>query len=199
VPLIFKSIEDDAALSELASRYWGEVQNQIEGLESKLSAVKRIYHELMTGEEDIRHLSDLSSGSQRFVEALRNRGGTPVYIEDPEILGEFMDWGRCIAIGLRSPAVFEKVYKAYEEAEHKRLEHLSKKIDETLGADESSVLIMREDHKLQFPADIQVFYVAPPSLDAIQRALREKNEEPRGQTGQGHDHEHDHPEETAKS
>ena len=28
---------------------------------------------------------------------------------------------------------------------------------------------MREGHQIQFPSDIQVFYIAPPSLDEIQR------------------------------
>ena len=191
VPLIFKSIEKDESLSGLASRYWGEVENQIDGLESKLSAVKKIYHEMLVGDDDSRHLSELSSGSEKLVGILKNRGGALTYIEDPEVLGEFLDWGRCISIGLHSPVVFEKVYKSYEEAEHKRLELLAKKIDETLGADESSVLFMREDHRLQYPADIQVFYVAPPSLDAIQRALREKQEERRRRAEQEHGHEHD--------
>ena len=190
VPLIFKSMEDDPALSEMASRYWGEVENQIQGLESKLSDVKRIYHEMLVGNEDVQHLGELSSGSRRLVETLKGRGASLTYIEDPEILREFLDWGRCISIGLRSPVVFEKVYKAYEEAEHKRLEFLAKKIDETLEADESSVLFMREDHRLQFPGEIQVFYVAPPSLDAIQRILRQEMEERHKQAGNGHDHEH---------
>ena len=47
---------------------------------------------------------------------------------------------------------------------------------------------MREGHHLQFPADIQVFYVAPPSLDALQRALRQRQEKPyREEAGQAHD------------
>ena len=32
---------------------------------------------------------------------------------------------------------------------------------------------MRENHQVQIPADIQVFYVAPPALDEIKRWLRE--------------------------
>jgi hypothetical protein len=199
VPLIFKSMEEDTALSELAARYWGEVENQIAGLETKLSEVKRIYHELLTDDEDIKHLGDLSSGSHKLVESLKNKGAVLTCIEDPVILGEFLDWGRCIAIGLRSPVVFETVYKSYEEAEHKRLEYLSKKIDETLEEDESSVLFMREDHSIQFPADIQVFYVAPPSFDAIQRVLREKREERLRRSGHDHGNGQDRSGETEKS
>ena len=191
VPLIFKSVEEDASFSELASRYWVEVENQVEGLESKLSDIKKIYHEMLIGEDDAQHLSELSSGSQKLVDKFKGRGARLTYIEDPGILSEFLDWGRCVSIGLRSPAVFEKAYKAYEEAEHKRLELLSKRIDETLEANESSILFMREDHKLQFPADIQVFYVAPPSLDALQRALREKHEERLHRAEHAHGNEHE--------
>jgi hypothetical protein len=72
--------------------------------------------------------------------------------------------------------VFSKVYQAYQESGKKRDEHIAKRIDETLQADETAVLFMRESHRVQFPGDIQVFYVAPPSLDAIQRALRERQE-----------------------
>ena len=33
---------------------------------------------------------------------------------------------------------------------------------------------MREGHQVQFPADIEVFYVSPPGLDDIKRWLRTK-------------------------
>jgi hypothetical protein len=35
-------------------------------------------------------------------------------------------------------------------------------------------LVMREGLQIQFPSDIQVFYIAPPALDEIKRWLREK-------------------------
>ena len=34
---------------------------------------------------------------------------------------------------------------------------------------------MREGHQLQFPSDIEVFYVAPPALDEIKRWSRSQN------------------------
>jgi hypothetical protein len=131
----------------------------------------------------------MSIGSHRLVDKLVSRGAVLTEIEDSDILGEFLDWGRCLSVGLESPVVFGKVYGAYQEAQRKREEHNAGRINETLQPDETSVLFMREGHHLQFPADIQVFYVAPPTLDAIQRALRERQEEAR------HKHNHEHEEE----
>ena len=48
------------------------------------------------------------------------------------------------------------------------------KIDETLKDNEIGMVLMRESHQVQFPADVQVFYVSPPALDDIKRWLREQ-------------------------
>ena len=183
VPLVFKPMEEDASLSELTAKYWSEVESQLANLESKLSDIKKIYHELLPGEEGIQRLKDLGIGSPRIIEALMGKGAALTQIEDVDIMDEFTDWGRCLSVGLQSPVVFGKVYESYQESGKKRDEHIAKRIDETLQADETAVLFMRESHRVQFPADIQVFYVAPPSLDAIQRALRERQET--------HHHEHE--------
>jgi hypothetical protein len=37
---------------------------------------------------------------------------------------------------------------------------------------------MREGHQVQFPEDIQVFYIAPPALDEIRRWLRDQEAKP---------------------
>ncbi len=41
---------------------------------------------------------------------------------------------------------------------------------------------MREGHQVQFPTDIEVFYVAPPGLDEIKRWIRAREEEPQTPT-----------------
>jgi len=190
VPLVFKPVEEDAALSELTAKYWGEVESHLANLESKLSDIKKIYHELLPGEEGIESLAHLSIGSHRIVKDMTSKGAVLTEIEDSDLLGEFMEWGRCLSLDLRSPVVFARVFEAYQEAQRKRNEHIAKRIDETLQADESAVLFMREGHHVQFPADIQVFYVAPPSLDAIQRTLRERQEKTyREEARRAHDEE----------
>jgi hypothetical protein len=85
-----------------------------------------------------------------------------------------MDWSRCLAIGLQSQKVFTTAYQSYTELSKKRNEHIARRIDETLKADEIGILFMREGHEVQFPEDIQVFYIAPPALDDIRRWLRDR-------------------------
>jgi len=56
----------------------------------------------------------------------------------------------------------------------KRYEHIARKIEETLKEDEAGILFIREGHLVQFPADVEVFSVAPPELDEIHRWQRER-------------------------
>jgi hypothetical protein len=38
-----------------------------------------------------------------------------------------------------------------------------------LNEGEAGILFIQENHQVQFPSDLQVFYVSPPGLDAIKR------------------------------
>ena len=78
-----------------------------------------------------------------------------------------------MAIGLQNQKVLTNVYESYTEAGKKRDEFIARHIDETLKAEEIGILFMREGHQVQFPAEIEVFYVAPPALDEINRWLRD--------------------------
>ena len=51
---------------------------------------------------------------------------------------------------------------------------MRQRIDTTLAEGETGVLFISEDHGVQFPTDVQVFYVAPPALDALKRWLGER-------------------------
>jgi len=43
-------------------------------------------------------------------------------------------------------------------------------------------VLMREGHQVQFPLDIQVFYVAPPGLDEVKRWLRDPEAKAQGRS-----------------
>lgn len=75
---------------------------------------------------------------------------------------------------MQSQKVFAEVYQSYLEVQKRRNELIARRIDETLKGNEIGVMLMREGHQVQFPPDIQVFYVAPPGLDEIKRWLRER-------------------------
>lgn len=180
VPLIFHPRDGEPELLEKIEKYWTQVDNQLGDLESKLGKVTRVYHELITeaGESGAGALKELNEKSARIIENRVSKGATLEATEDHDILTEFLDWSRCLSIGLENPGVFNKVYEAYREAGRKRNEHIARRIDETLKDDETGVLIIREGHQVQFPTDIQIFYVSPPALDEMQRWLRDRREKP---------------------
>lgn len=182
VPLIYRTEDSPEEYLAIFARYWEQVAAQISELGAKLGRVKRIYHELVpaAGDEGYKIIEELSESSHKIVQTCREKQAQLEAVEDGDILTEFMDWSRCLFIGLQNPRVVTRVYEAYQEAARKRTEHIAAKIDETLQANEIGLLLMRESHQVQFPPDIQVFYVAPPALDEIKRWLREQ-EKPAGE------------------
>ena len=171
VPLIFAPIKPEPDLMKLINKYWKQAREQVKNLEDKLTGVKKVYHELITsaGDEGIKAIEQLNAGSYPIVKNSLDKGAELQPIEDGELLIEFMDWSRFLAIGPQSKKTFTQVYESYLEVQKKRNEQIASRIDETLKDNEIGLLLMREGHQIQFPSDIQVFYIAPPSLDEIQR------------------------------
>ena len=176
IPLIYSGKEAQDEYLEKFNRYWNQVERQISKLELKLGRVNKLYHELIPagGDDGIKVIKDLNDKSYQIVKSKLKRGAQLEATEDRELLTEFMDWSRCLAVGLQNQKVFTQVYQYYSEANKKRNEYLAKRIDETLSPDETGLLFMMEGHQIQFPSDIQVFYVAPPALDEIKRWFRDR-------------------------
>jgi hypothetical protein len=176
IPLVYAGTDMPADYTEKYERYWEQVEKQVADLVARLGEVNRIYHELVAapGEAGEKTIKELSARSHRIVRAYLDKKAVLEAVEEADILTEFMDWSRCLLVGLQNPAVVRKVYDAYLEAGKKRDESIARRIDQTLKEDESAILLMREEHRVQFPTDMQVFYVAPPALDEIKRWLRER-------------------------
>ena len=157
------------------NRYWNQVEDQLGALELKLGKVSRVYHELVSsgGEEGVKMVKQINEKSYQVIKNRLDKGAQLEATEDNDVLTEMMDWGRCISIGLQNQGVINRVYQSYTEVSRKRNEYISSNIDRTLKADEIGILFMREGHQIQFPGDIQVFYVAPPALDEIERWFRD--------------------------
>ena len=178
VPLIFQGRNPEPEYIEKFEKFWSQVEIQISDLELKLGDVNRVYHELisLSGESGVKTIKELNEKSCQVVEKRLAKGAQLEAAEETGILTEFMDWTRCLAVGLENQKVFVAVYESYKEVSKKRNEYISKHIDETLKADEIGVLFIREGHQIQFPSDIQVIYVSPPALDEIERWLRDRHE-----------------------
>jgi len=177
LPLIFTPEKVEPDFKELLNKYWQQSQEQINNLEEKLAQAKKVYHEWIadSGEEGVKAAEEIAAGSKQIVKGCLDREAEFQPIEDRDLLNEFIDWSRCLSVGLLSQKVFAQVYQSYTEVQKNRQEQIAKRIDETLKSDEIGLLVMREGHRVQFPSDIQVFYIAPPALDEIRRWLREKS------------------------
>ena len=178
VPLVFTPPSPPAELGATVERYWREALAQIKGLEARIGHVKRIYHEMVAleGENGLETLKSLNTGSYELVKSMIERSAVLTSIEDSDLLNEFMDWGRCLSTGLYSHKVLTSVLQSYQEALDSRNKEMSSRLDKTLGVDEIGLLIVTENHRVQFPSDVEVFYVAPPALDEYKRWLRQQEE-----------------------
>ncbi len=175
VPLIYRGKEAPSEYVERFNNYWKQVEDQISTLELKLGNVNKILHELITAnsEEGADAIKELNDKSYEIVKKRLDKGAQIEALEDSELVAELMDWGRCLSVGLQSQKVFTSIYGSYTEVSKSRNEYIAKQINEMLDANEIGLLFMVEGHQIQFPQDIEVFYIAPPGLDEIKRWLRD--------------------------
>jgi len=171
VPTFYTAPNPPEELAQLLRTYWSEVREQISNLERSLGQVKHIYHESVFSDDDtgMQIVSTINPHGSSFIETLCRSTARLEAVEDRNALEEGTDWQRCIASGLVSEKVRKLVFEGYDEALKKRYEHISKTIDETLIESEVGALFIVEHHQVTFPKDVQVFYVAPRSLDAVRR------------------------------
>ncbi|HLG51545.1 MAG TPA: hypothetical protein VKY56_07910 [Chloroflexota bacterium] len=187
VPLVFSPAEPPADYVGMLERYWAGVRNQIRRLAERTGPIRRVYHEgvYRSGEEGARMIKELSKRSHALLDEYLQGDAVVEALEDADLFAESVDWQRCLMAGLTSRKVLDTVLNAYREATRRRYETMARRIDETLKPGESAVLLIQEDHAIQFPKDIQVFYIAPPALDEIHRWLRDREERARSEsTGQ---------------
>jgi hypothetical protein len=160
---------------ELADKYWDEVVRQIEKIENAGKAGK-IFCELISEQTD-EELGLLKKINERIHQIIKQRldeGDTLIPLESKEIFGPYTDWGNCLRV-VFTKEVFTKVLDFFMEFSEKRFQHILKVIDDNLGEAEAGLLIMKDEDRarLQFPRDIEVFLITPPSYDDIVRWLRD--------------------------
>ena len=130
-----------------------------------------MYHEAVfsAGDDGMSLLELLNPMAYSFIQAMCRSSARLEAVEDKKLVQENTDWQRCISVGLVSEKVTNTALDGYRDTIQKRFEVISVRIDETLKEGESGILFVRDDHRIQFTSDIQVFYVAPPALDALKR------------------------------
>ncbi len=176
VPIILMSPDAPSDGQELLERYWSEVRDHVTNLEGSLGEVGHVYHEAVynDGDEGIKMLEAMNPKGYSFIQAMCQSSAKLEATDDRALLEEASDWQLCLAMGLVSEKVLSAAVEGYQRATSGRFEHIGNRIGETLKENEAGVLFIREDHRVQFPDDIQVFYVAPPALDALKRWLNDQ-------------------------
>jgi len=176
VPLLFTGEEAPVDYTDKFNLYWEQADQHLASLESGTGSVSHIYHESIeiAGEDGLRVMEKFNPPCYRIVSTRCQSGAVLEATEDKELAEECIDWERCILLGLISPKVAGMVSEFYVESLRKRYEHIARRVDETLKADEAGILFIREGHMVQFPKDIEVFSVAPPALDEIRRWQRQR-------------------------
>ena len=174
VPLMYGPPNDAAEGVEVLQKYWDEMQVQVQSLASALGGLHHVYHESLTegGETGLEHLEKVDQRSHQFIKAKCQAGAVLEATEDSSCLLETLDLQRCLMIPLASETVAMKLHEWFNESNKSRYQHIAYQIDSTLGENEVGLLLISERHQIQFPDDIEVFYVSPPALDEFRRWLQ---------------------------
>ena len=171
VPLIYGPQADDPVGAKALQNYWDQMQTQVEALEAALGGLQHIYHESLTvgGDEGLEQLGAADQRSHSFITGKTQSGAVLEATEDMDVLLETLDLQRCMMIPLASANVGSRLQEWHADSNRQRYEHIANQIDSTLGENETGLLLISERHQVQFPSDIEVFYVSPPALDEYRR------------------------------
>ena len=171
VPLVYGPSTDDETGAVALQRYWDQMREQVDALQSALGGLHRVYHESLSqgGPEGLQQLEGRDQRSHSFIQAKCQAGATLEATESTEALMETLDLQRCLMIPLTSEKVSVQLHEWFTKSNLERYQHIARQIDQTLGEDETGILLISERHQVQFPEDIEVFYVSPPALDDFRR------------------------------
>lgn len=158
----------------ILERYWEQAQVQVNALAASLGGLGRIYHESLIegGEPGLAYLQLTDRHSHRLVQAGCQAGAALEATESLELLAETLDLQRCLMVPFTSEKVAARIQEWFAAGRRNRYEYIAQQIDQTLQPDETGLLLINERHQVQFPADVEVFYIAPPALDEFRRWLQ---------------------------
>ena len=173
VPRVYAPPTDEEEGIAVLQRYWDQIESQVASLESRLGTIRSVYHEGMTegGEESLKYMATVDERCHALIQSKIRAGASLEATEDGEVLVETLDLQRCLMLPFSGDTVALRLREWLTEGLHRRYEYVSRRIDDTLGEDQVGLLFISERHQVQFPADVEVFFVAPPALDEFRRWL----------------------------
>ncbi len=161
----------------LCREYWREVDEHLSQLETRVGTVAKVFAEGITGKgEDARVSLERSNAlAWIMVKPRLETGAAFEQLEDTELLLQMIDWGRCLDAPFASRKVAEKIHSFFTEVTSKRasfhIDALNKGINGTEAA-----LLLTTSPDINLPKNIERFVISPPSLDKLERWMREEME-----------------------
>jgi hypothetical protein len=130
------------------------------------------------GDDALDMLSRINERAHQIIKGKIEEGAVFLPIETEDIFGSYIDWGNCLQV-VRTKSVFDKIFEFYTESFNKRIENILNVIESNLSEKEAGLLIIKDEDRvrLQFPHDIEVFLVTPPSYDSILKWIRDRLKE----------------------
>ena len=177
VPMLLMPGDLPEEARHLVERFWSEVRDNISSLERSLGSVACVFHEALhrrAGDEGLQHIQPINAHGMTFIEALVRSNARLELTEDIELLQQSSDWQRCMSVGLMSEKVGDAAMTGFQDATTQRYEFIASRIDDALKPAELGIMFLRQDHRVQFPQDVQVFYVSPPALNDINRWIEDQ-------------------------
>jgi hypothetical protein len=179
VPNVYLIRDAPEDYKKLFNTYWDEVAQQLEKLET-IGKIGKIFCENIPaqGDEALDMLSKMNERVHQIIKGKIKEGAVLLPIETEDIFGAYIDWGNCLQV-IRTKSVFDKIFEFYTECINKRTEHILNVIANNLSTKEAGLLIIKDEDRtrLQFPQDIEVFLVTPPSYDSILKWIRDRLKE----------------------
>ena len=181
-PMIHVPVPPDAVPpegAEIMARYWEQVDVQVRAVQNAIGTITHVYHENTPegGEQGLGYLEASGQASHTLVKNLTESEAALEPAESMEIMAETLDLQRCLMQPLMSQSVATRLQEWFADANRRRYDFIAETIDSTLAEDETGLLLINERHQVQFPADIEVIYVAPPALDEFRRWLQNWTEQ----------------------
>lgn len=183
IPLLYGPPPEVEEGNSILDKYWDQVNAQITSLESSLGPINIVYVEYMTKHEQeaIEQVKFMHQGVQKIVELSKNNDSVIQATEDEAILSQFIDLQRLMMVPFTSEKIYSEIQIWYKKVVQQRYEYISDNIGNTLKDDQMGILIINENHQIQFPLDIEVIFISPPALDEFRKWLVSwinKNREP---------------------
>ena len=185
----------------LLQQYWAQIDEHIRNLEKSLGNVKHIYHEriYVEGNEGIQTLKEINPNAAPMIEDMCQRGAKLEATESMDLTQEIIDWSyffnsftqlkflcenskplqqeflKPLSEVLSNQKIMTTAIESSQNTNSARFDHILSTIENTLKSEEPGILVIGEDHRIQFPSEIQIFYLAPPSLDKLNRWISDAN------------------------